>query len=248
MNYNYEDEEFYGEPSGFDNMVEDFKKTLKNSVKDTVTNEMDQLRRENDELKDIKLNWYKVQSEYESKKKSLENEYQSKNRALEREKSDLVNKVRRDRLSELMKDFQVILYHADTISQKKSKCDKCDENRKIHFLSPAGKDCTEYCECSNTVPIYIPIEYKCSEFKIDSNNNKSLSMWFEEKVEKDYDYYHSTTYVDYVYDGNKSYDEIYESKKHIFFKSKDDCQKYCNWLNNKKGYQEISKNPVAVKN
>jgi len=232
----YYEDDFYGEPSEFEQQIDEFKQSLINCVKENYIKEMDSLKKENAELQEIKKNL-----------RDIKNEYASKTRELENEKSKIMQTVRRERLSELMKDFQVILYYADTMYQKKPKCDKCDDNRQIHFLSPAGKDCTEYCECSNTIPIYIPIEYKCSEFKINSKTNKSLSMWFEEKAEKDYDYYHSTTYVDYVYDGNKSYDEIFESTKHAFFKNIDDCQKYCDWLNDKKGYQEISKNPVAPK-
>jgi hypothetical protein len=222
-------DDYYEEPNEFEMQIEEFKDSLKKAVKQEYQQEIESLRKENESLREIKNNFEKIKREYAQK----ENE-------LEFKKRDLANQVRRERLSSLMIDFQVILYSPKTIRQILPKCNKCDDKRQIHFKSPSGKDMTESCECDKKPLLYRPLEYRCHEFKLDSyKNNNSLCMWFKEHKEKDYDYYTDTTYVDYIYRNDKTYDELLNMKKSIFFRNIEECQKYCDWLNNKHGYTEI---------
>lgn len=225
----YYDPEFYDEPSEFEQQVDEFKNALINSVKEKYINEMDRLKRENLELQEVKRNFNNIQNEYKKK----ENQLRIEREHMERE-------VRQQRLTELMKDFNVIMYRATTKYVYKSKCNKCDENRQIHFTSPQGKEMTEECECAKGKNKYVPSEHYCYEFKIDNyNNNNNMLMWFKMNHENDYDWcgYESSTLVKTVYNTDMKFEDI--DIYNTYFKSKDDCQKYCDWLN-----RELSKDYI----
>jgi hypothetical protein len=215
----YYDPDFYCEPSEFEQQVDEFKESLIKSVKSEFTEEMERLRKENTELQATKKNF-----------ENIKNQYRAKERELELEKLNLERKVRNQRLSELMKDFQVIMYKAESESVYKAKCDKCDENRQIHFKSPSGKDITEECKCLKYKDKYIPRDYNCTEFKID-RNNKEMLMWYKVNREPDYDYYSydSSTLIETVYQKGMTYESL--DKYNTFFRSKEDCEIYCDWLN-----------------
>lgn len=218
MSY-YEYEDFYGVPSEFEQQIDEFKNSLLSVVKEEYINDMNRLKKENEELQEVKRNFANIKREYDKK-----------TRELETEKRNCMSIVRKERLSELMKDFEVILYRAYSTTEKLPKCNKCDGNRKIWFKSPSGKDICEICECDKGRTKYIPSEYICKEFKIDSRNKK-LAVWYTEHREEDYDYYvyGSSNYVEDIYFDGKNFEDI--DKYKIYFKSKEDCQKYCEWLN-----------------
>lgn len=60
-----------------------------------------------------------------------------------------IKEIRHTRLKELLKDVQECAYIVDCkYEYAHVKCDKCDDERKIHFKSPSGKELTEPCSCS----------------------------------------------------------------------------------------------------
>jgi len=216
----YYDPEFYDEPSEFEQQVEEFKSALVKSVKTEYINEIDRLRKENSQLQETKRNF-----------ESIKNEYKNKENQLKIEKEQMERTVRQQRLADLMKDFNVIMYQAKTKEAYKSKCNKCDENRQIHFCSPSGKEMTEQCECAKYKNKYIPTEHYCYEFRLDNyNNNNKMLMWFKMKHEDDYDWcgYESSTLAKTVYNSDMKFEDM---DHYTYFQSKEDCQKYCDWLN-----------------
>ena len=56
------DDDFYNEPSEFDMLVGEFKESLMKSVKESYVKEMEQLKKENEELKEFRkerqTGWY----------------------------------------------------------------------------------------------------------------------------------------------------------------------------------------------
>lgn len=215
----YYEEDFYYEPSEFDILVNEFKASLTKSVKEEFISKMELLEKENEELQVVKANFEEIKNDYAKKERQLENE-----------RNDLVRKVRRERLANLMKDFEVIMYRAYAGYEKPSKCDKCGERRRIKYKSPLGKDVYEDCDCNKGNTVYSPKEYICSEFKIDRNGN-AMSAWYKLKPERDYDYalYDSSTYANTIYKSDMKNEDI--EKYDTFFKSKDECQGYCDYLN-----------------
>jgi hypothetical protein len=161
-------------------------------------------------------------------------EIESKERELEFRKEKLLREVRRERLSELMKEFKVITFEASNVWKKNEKCSKCNDKRQIEFMSPSGKPMNEPCECNKSYPHYEPEEKVCIEFRINSTKKDCLSVWYKEHKDRDYDWYgyESSRYVDEFYSDDMKYEDIDKFK--VFFKNKEDCQKYCDWLNDNK--------------
>ena len=215
----YYDSDFYDETSEFEQQVEEFKSALVKSVKAEYMNEIGRLRKENSELQETKKNFEVIKNEYRTKENSLKIETEQMERM-----------IKQQRLSDLMKDFNVIMYQAKTKSVYKSKCTKCDDNRQIHFSSPLGKEMTEQCECAECKNKCIPTEHYCCEFRLDNNRNKML-MWFKMNHEDDYDWcgYDGSTLANKVYDNDMKFEDT--DKYNTYFKTEEDCQKYCDWLN-----------------
>ncbi len=140
-------DDFYDNYSEFDQLVDEFKASLLKSIKEEYIDKMNKLEKENNELQDVKINFEEIKQEYKEKKWELE-----------REKQDCLFKAKRMRLSELMKDFEVVMYKVGKSYTEKPKCNKCDNNRKVNFTSPSGRELHEDCECSIKNSLYVPKE------------------------------------------------------------------------------------------
>ena len=76
------------------------------------------------------------------------------------------------------------------------KCDKCDENRKLHYTTPRGRAMTEDCECSQSTTIYKPVPALLARFRVnpmaraknqerdDSFCDKPLYYWYTTEYTK----------------------------------------------------------------
>lgn len=215
-------EEDYYEPSATDEILIEYQQKMKDILLGSIKEEIENIKSENIKLKE--------ENNILSQKV---NEIDSKERELEHKKSNLLWEVRRERLSELMKDFQIIMYQAYSIYEDLPKCDNCDENREIKFISPLGNEMKESCTCNKRKTVYITREHICTEFKVN-RDGKSLAAWYKVNSDKDYDWYgyESNDYLETVYNENMNYIDL--SRHKTFFKSKEECQKYCDWLNDNK--------------
>ena len=223
----YDDYDDFYEPSKFDEEIEKFKDVLRNSVKEEIRNEMEKLKKENAELQEIKENFESIKNDYETKKSELY--FKQKKVAKD---------VAWKRLEELFSDcgMNTILYRLSTEYTEKPKCDKCDKNRFIHFKSPSGRDLTEQCECAKKNTKYIPKENCCTEFRL--RDRKNLSMWFKPSCIGSCDEDYDSVYVECIGD-DKTFEELEECNKYrLFFKSKEKCQLYCDYLNKKENSNE----------
>ncbi|WP_127532766.1 hypothetical protein [Paenibacillus kobensis] len=223
----YYNEEFYYAPNEFEQQVDEFKTALLNSVRDEFKAEMEQLRTENAELQEVRKNIDKMRHEHQTKLNELNNI-----------KNDAMRIVRKERLSELMKDLQVVMYRATTDYPLPPKCDKCNEKRKIVFFSPSGQELFEHCKCASGKSVYMPEEYVACEFSMDSYNANKVKVWYKLKPSSssnrndDYGSYDSSTYRESIYNDKMSYADL--DKYKTFFKTIEECQKYCDWLNENK--------------
>ncbi len=149
---------------------------------------------------------------------------------MEREQRDLRSKVRRERLVDLLEDHKVIMYRVTSKPETQPKCDKCDDRRRIHYLSPQGKKQSENCLCSEGKYIYHPKEYMRYEFRLKRDGN--IIAWYrqysdgEDGLVSDY----SIT-ADCIYSPEMKFEEL--SKYTTFFKTEEECQGYCDYLNTK---------------
>jgi hypothetical protein len=214
----YYDEEQYYEPSLADEVIAEFKERMQDVLLESVKCEISNLSKLNKEL------------QLENKRlKDRQDEVFDLERKVQYEKDNLKRIVRNERLSELLKDFQIVMYKAYNEGKKPKKCNKCNDNRKIVFKSPSGKEMQESCNCSKDIKHYAIEEYYCSEFRLD-RDNKTLLMWYKHDDEYESYSYKSSNFAKVVYSENMIYDDLdyYDT----YFKDKEECQKYCDWLNN----------------
>ncbi|BAK15819.1 predicted ATPase [Solibacillus silvestris StLB046] len=214
------DEDFYNEPNEFEMQIAEFKASLLASVRNEYKQKMETLLKENADLQEVKKNF-----------EAIKRDFANKERQLEIERNDLERKVRRERLSQLTKDLQVIMYKAYPEHVQGSKCDKCDAQRRIHYKTPLGKDATEKCECAASTRVYKPKEY----IKVEFNIRDGMRAWYEINNFDSNDEYgrfdSSSQFAKAVYKEDMPYESI-ESYS-TFFKTKEECQKYCDYLNSK---------------
>ena len=220
----WDPDDFYEDTSAFDQQIDEFKQSLLKVVKTDFITKMEQLLKENAELQVVKKNLDQIKRDYKNKERQLENE-----------RNDMKRLAYRERLSVLMKDFEVLMFRATSRTEQLPKCDLCDEKRKVHFKSPLGKDVHEMCTCSVGRTVYVPEEVYCTEFRISNDNNEML-MWYKVKRDRDYDSasHDSSNLAKAVYKDGMKFEELDKWHYSNYFKSKEECQKYCEWLTERK--------------
>jgi hypothetical protein len=220
MNYNEFYDGFYEDYSEFDQLIDEFKESLKIGVKEEFIKEIKNLKDENKRLQEIKNKFDDIVTEYESKKHMLDVAI-----------NDAKRDARREKLTEILADREIILYRVECNYIKKEKCNLCDTNRQIHYISPQGRKVSEDCCCNSEGIIYKPLEIILYEFR-KSDSGGELIMFYKAFSDKYSDeYFEKSVASKDLYNPEIKYKEI--DKYSIHFKDINDCQKYCDWLNNK---------------
>lgn len=137
-------DDFYSEPSEFDEQVEEFKESLRASVKEEFTQEMERLRKENESLHEIRDNW-------NAKVLELEKDYASKKRELDgaiREARDAAANAKKLRFKELIDEVAPVVWTIEYKTIRLPKCNLCDEHRYREYTTPLGRTAKEECECA----------------------------------------------------------------------------------------------------
>lgn len=224
----YFDEEFYYETGEFEEEIDNLKQSLKKSIKEKFIQEMYKLKKENEELQTIKKDW-----------KKLHEDHTSAINELQRAISNASYEARRLRLEELLSDKKIFLYSVDSKYYQGEKCDKCDDHRKLNYRTPRGKNQYEDCECSIKLYKYVPKQIFLYEFSSSTWDN-SITLWYKQ-YQSDYDknkqyftfkFAEDSVRSENFYSPDMSFDNI-KNKFEIMFKNEEDCQKYCDWLNEK---------------
>lgn len=218
------DAEFYNEPSEYEQMVDEFRLSLMQSVKKEFLDKMQRLEKENAELREVKRNWERLKSEYEEKQRELR--YQ-----IEQERRN----VQRERLAELFKQcgMNVALFKPKGSLFMGEKCEKCDDDRMIHFKSPSGRDCKERCECCHGYYPVSPVLYNMVTFhRYIKNQDCNVYAFFKDESDDDYDYYRADPIAcTNLYHG-QDFSELYaELKENVFFEDEEQCRLYCDYIN-----------------
>ena len=215
-------EEPYCEPSIADEIFAEYLNKMKNALTENTKYQIEKIKIENEELKEE----YKKLSDKQHQVAIKERELLEKERILERQ-------FYSKKFSELLKPFtdNYSGYYADDTYKKVKKCEKCDSDRKIIYTSPYGDKIKKDCLCNRKYNIYEPkhtVIEVLSLWKNNYDNKFGITPKYESKSD---DYKWSklefTHFID-VFDETIA-DNI---KKHdTLFKSKEECQKYCDWLN-----------------
>lgn len=218
-------EDFYHEPSEFDLRIDEFKESLMKSVKEDFIAELEELKKENESLQDVKKNF-----------ESIKRDYENKERELEIERNNAKREVRRELISDILDEYRLIMYQASQVGVEKPKCDKCDKNRRINYKTPLGKDATEYCDCSTKEYTYKPKKHALVELSPRNNFYDLSAFYYEVRNSGGKDEYlrlsDYSQHATYIYRDGMGYKDI--KRYSTFFKTKEECQKYCDWLNENK--------------
>lgn len=229
----YDFEDYWGEPSEFEQQVEEFKDALRNSVKDEIKEKIESLEKELAELNDFKNDKKKIVKEYEDKIKEVKREADVQMRAAK----EAEEKWKKARLHELLGDYLTIGWRAGYTRVYGEKCDKCDDDRKIHFSSPQGKKYTEDCQCAKCYYKYHPQEATLAKIYVrkkhfdydDKGKCDFYNRYYNVKEDGDYDIYETSSEVytssDFDYGKANPYRAV--------FLNEEDCAKYCEWLTEK---------------
>lgn len=220
----YEDD-FYYEPSEFDQQVEEFKASLIKSVKEEFLQRMEALEKENAALR-------KFRDEKEAFIRDCENRVAK----AQREARMAEEKWKTARLHQLLGDSLGTGWKVGYKMEYAPKCDKCDDNRYLHFLSPQGNPCKEICKCAKYTTRYFPQEATLSKMYVRKRNFPPDSVridWrnryytVDQKRNDDCDVYEVATDV---YEPGFVCEKVQNVYRAVFL-TEEDCQRYCDWLN-----------------
>lgn len=223
---NYYDDEFY-EPSEAEAKMQEITDMLKESVKQEIKSELEWLRSENAELR-----------QYKEKQRENDAELARALRELKAEKEKLERDVKKARIRELFGDDIVSAWVVKRVYSQKPKCDKCNSERKIEFLSPRGKKCKEDCECSECTVSYVPQKTELIQIKTDTEWGdvkwkrvyySAPTIWHDGTEIED-----SVQHVSRVYTGESFADigDSYRATGTVFL-DETKCKEFCDYLNNK---------------
>ena len=211
-------EDFYNEPCELEEQMDIFKDSLMKSVKDEFIDEMEELKKEVKELQYVKNNFEDIKRDFELKKRELD--YKSR---------DMERNIRKERLTTLLSDYQVIMYKATHRYEYEPKCDKCDKDGYVHYATPLGRDAKEECTCRVKHKVYYPIEYIRYEFS-DRRNDNEVTAWYRQYTDDEDGFTYDTSIVaERIYNSDMNYSDL--NTFYTFFKTKDECKQYCDWLN-----------------
>jgi len=232
MYYDYDD--YFREPSEFEMQVEEFKESLRNAVKDEIKEKIESLEKELAELKEFKDEKNKFIQEYEAKIREIKCEADK----VKREAKESEEKWKKARLHQLLGDYLTIGWKAESSWEYGEKCDKCDDNRKIHFASPQGKEYTEDCQCAKRYYKYFPKEtslfkiyVRKKNFRYDDKGETDFYNRYYTVEDKDDDDYYRCDCANSVYASSDISNIDFEKVNSwtAIFLNEEDCQKYCDW-------------------
>ena len=237
----YDDYEDYYEPSEVDQLVEEFKDKVREHLLPNIQEEIERLNKENNDLKNKNEEYRKRESEIRNKEIDLKYKAENLKREVERE-------FYQSNIGDTLKDYieNAKVWFADNKMFHQEKCSLCNDKRKLIANFPNGKTTETNCDCASLVHKYIPETSELTVIKFGKRDSE-----YQSKRE----FYLSKTYTpsknsrysnDYSYNEFRIYqiaDEfsdntkvLHEDKKYnteIGFRTKEECQKYCDWLNEK---------------
>lgn len=218
------DDEFYDEHSEFDQQVDELKASLMNSVKDEFKAEMDRLRAENAELQ-----------EFKQEKQRIEREIANMKRQSEGDKQEAIKQAKMSRLSELLGGFGVEMWTPEYYYIDSRKCDRCDENRRVHYKTPLGRDSYESCTCHSRISIYQPAKNTLHRLSTRSQWKEIQNVWHYYQIKTDGDYDSVEWKADgcaknLFVPGVTTFEEVEKNQfSRVYFENYDDCKNYCVW-------------------
>ena len=233
--------DYYG-PSTGDLVYEEIKKVLLGTVKQEFLDELEKLRKENEELRPYKYERDRMKAELDTVRRDCERRIEAAE-----------DNAKRLTLEELFGECIVEAWKVERRKVYVPKCDKCDDERKVHFMSPRGKELTESCECDKYRTVFEPVPALLTRFKIypkfpivnqfrDSTFDKPVYYWYTTRCDSitnecefqisDFSDVGTNRTVD-----NLPFKDLNEW--HSVFHSKERCQEFCDYLTEKEAEKTV---------
>lgn len=215
------DDGFYFEPSEFDEKVDEFKKSLRASVKEEILQEMEWLRKDNEKLIDIRDHW-------NEKVRELESEYTAKMRELEKklhEAERIADSAKRMALFDLIRSYPDHAYTVKAKYVQRPKCDKCNALRELPYVTPRGFTRYEPCECKETKPVYYVKAIPLAEITCHWNGEPCIKYLYNDDPDAEW-----LRFASKFFD-NTPFDQIDIHEVTPLFRSEDRANQYVEWLN-----------------
>lgn len=233
------------EPSEADELFSEIKSKLIDAAKDSIKSDMEYLKNQNEYLSKRVTELENKEREIAQREETVKYKAQNLRREVERE-------FYKTSIEDLFKDAleESVLWFADNKPHEKPKCDKCNVDRELVLTWPDGTTTKKRCECANPDYWYEPQEtwIQTLKYKVKDGNYPSERYY---RLDKSYQNTKESRYNDYSYDDfdiqfvyDKFCDDVLEKRenlnygKFIGFKSKEECQKYCDWLNRRNNNEE----------
>jgi regulator of replication initiation timing len=237
----YFDEEPYEpyEPSEYDIVMSEFGEKMKEALKAEVKDHYERIESENARLKaeNNKLR----EKEREVNRKETDLKYKEENL-----KREVINEFYRSNIGDTLKEYldTCEVWFAGISRYQGEKCNLCNDEREMIAKFPNGKITTVKCDCAKTLSTFIPelsaiemIRFCKRDSRYSSSRSFYLSKIYSPSKKSDYDYDYQEFKIYHVIDNfDDSIIELHENKKYgerLGFKNKEECQKYCDWLNKK---------------
>lgn len=229
----YEEEYPYYEPTIADEIMMEYQQKMKEALLESIKYQIEHLITENTELKE-------ENKRMQEKVRSIEN----RERSLEFKEKDIESRVNREfynkKFSEILTPYedQMILWIAENKSYLDKKCNLCDTKRQITYTAPDGSTIKKDCKCKKYYSQYNPTKINMVTINLYKSDSYDKKFIITPKYDSDnYDKNYSELKISYVFETFNP-TEIKDIKLkydcYIGFKSKEECQKYCNWLNENK--------------
>ena len=222
-----DEDDFWDDTPEFDEQIEELKTALRADIKRETKELIEKLQKELDELKD-----------YKARKNEIERKYHDEIAKMAKAEADIERKYRNKKAQEILAECCAVGWRAAwRYDEPKEKCDKCDEDGYITFYSPQGTKYREQCKCRHKDVIYYPAETRLA--RIYAGKSPETVQVYYDKVRGDGEHY--SDYVRcYVVRSSDFKPEKIDSYDYCVtvFESKEDCEKYCEWLNTKEKNNE----------
>lgn len=228
----YDHDNFYYEPSEADDVIEQFKEKLRKEVKQEIQDEMNRLKEENEKYRNLK----DAHLDLTKEKEKLAGMYRLKVQA---HKDELRRELKEATIAEIFSDYQYIAYRVGIEATEKEKCDRCDDDRRLWYKTPRGRDIWEYCECYEREYSYVVQEcIMCSIVKSQYMKSGVKIRYAPYSIDSDgrilletgqlNDLMRLRTFYD-----NEDFKETERQEDMTLFKTKEKAQEFADYLNEK---------------
>lgn len=227
--YFLDDEEFY--TNKYAEEIQALEEAVRNSVRREILDEMNRLKRENEELQDVKERFEAIKADYARKKEEYD-------RAIFRADHD----ARNNKLEKILADHRIIKWKINRVLAYGPKCDKCNESRNIKVTLPSGRVIDDRCQCwTESEYCYYPTPYALHEL----SDKYGITAFYQECGSDGKKYYVLNNSLSICDDSMqkkienwKNNEMGHEEAKRLLFDSKEECQSACDVLNAKRKHQE----------